>query len=223
MCYFLLLALTFSAYAVFSTCLDFLELGISRNCRPFHTILPQTGRLCFPNLLFLGTIQCDKIHASAVQIHSKWSAESKNSNGTVPQFYNNSAQFYFLRLTYRYEFHCLQQNEHLGQLLHWLYSRRQELPHTYYRNYVTVKKDMVTMCSNMGFYIEICTQLLNRPVVFLTRDLTLISVNWTVLCYSDRVPAPSGRSVLLDLLNKVEWGCAHCCWATQFSALAVVL
>lgn len=153
MCYFLLLPVTFSAYAVFSTCLDFLELGISRSCRSIHTILPQTGRLCFPNLLFLSTIQCDKIHASPVQIHSKWSAESKNSSSssTVPQFYNNSAQLYFLRLTYQYEFHCIQQTKHLGLVLHWLYYRHQELPDTYYRNYVTVKKRHGDNVQQYGF------------------------------------------------------------------------
>lgn len=124
---------------IFSTCLDFLELGVCRSCRSIHTILPRTGRFCFPNLLFLSTIQCAKIHASAVQIHSKWPTECRNSKTTAPQLYN-SFQFYFLRLTHQYEFYCIQYTEHLGLFPHWLYSRHQELPDSYYRNYVTVKK-----------------------------------------------------------------------------------
>lgn len=42
-----------------------------------HTTSPQTSRLCFPNLLFLSTIQCDKICSSAVEIFTKLSAESE--------------------------------------------------------------------------------------------------------------------------------------------------
>lgn len=87
------------------------------------------------------------------------------------------------------------------------------------------KRHVVTTCSDMDFYIgSILTAVKQTTTVVLTRELTLISVNWTVLLYfTDRVPARCGRSVLCDLLNDVKWRCTHCRWAspTQFTALTV--
>lgn len=61
---------------------------MNRRSESLHNILPQTGGWCFPNLLFLSTIQCDSIHPSAPDIHSKWSAEAGwlHSFTTLPSF-----------------------------------------------------------------------------------------------------------------------------------------
>lgn len=198
---------------IFCTCLDFLALGISKSSRSLHTTLPQTGRLCFPDLLFLSTIQCDKIHSSVLETHSKWSAEKKygrqQRGSTVAQqhcpvvlFWDWPSNVNFILYNKPSTWGCFctdytadtesSQTPIIGIMLLW-------------------KRHVVTTCSDMDFYIRSALPAVKQTTtVVLTRDLTLISVNWTVLlCCTDHVPAPCGRSVLLDLLNDAKWRCVH--------------
>lgn len=114
-----------------STCLDFLELGAGS----VHTILLQTDRFCFPNLLCSGSIQCDKIHASAAPIHSKWSTESRKSSSTVLQFCPTRLSEIDPSIWI-----SLYTTHWAGLFLHWLYNKRQEFADSYYRNYAAVRK-----------------------------------------------------------------------------------
>lgn len=163
-----------------------------------------------------------KIHSSARGIHSKWSVEKKKKRTaaarlhsfttTLPSFtfwdwpinmnfilYNKLSTWGCFCTDYTVDTECYQ-TPIIRIMLLW-------------------KRHVVTTCSDMDFYIgSALTAVKQTTTVVLTRDLTLISVNWTVLlCYTHHVPAPCGQSVLLDSLNDGKWRCAHCCWASQHS------
>lgn len=106
----------------------------------------------------------------------------KNSSSTAPQFHNTAQSYFFeIDLSVWISFHTINWAPRAVSAL--IIQPTQSVTRHLLQELCYREKDVLTTYSNMDFYIgSALTAVKETTTVVLTRDLTLISLNWWCCC-----------------------------------------